>query len=153
MARWESRPGLPDLPRGGQVEPFRSGGGNPFVLPATDGPPRGSNPQSVTPGFTDARRKRVAWLRNNIGALAGSGTMPDRADFEHLPESHRARAREMAVRAVEEFKSGEQAQAADHIIEDLMTLESEIGHAWRPPKAERPSAELLDEIQHKPAIR
>jgi hypothetical protein len=145
MGHWDSRGGvLPDVPRSGQLDP-RGDGGNTSLAPPI--PPKFSNPQSTPPGWTDVRRKRLGWIKANLASVAGAGHMPDRADFEALPEAHRANARAMARQAVDLFNDGNQGPAREHAAEAAFELEAAIGKTWRPPFAEGPDPAVLDAIR------
>jgi hypothetical protein len=142
---------LPDVPRGGQVGPFGTGG-EPFVLPSEDSPRRGhpnwgANPQSRTPGWSDRRRARHAWLKANIGALVGTGAMPDADDVGALPPSVLDETIATCKRIVETFENGDQSVARLQAEEAMVELEARLPTGWMPPDPMRPSAALFDEIR------
>jgi hypothetical protein len=91
--------------------------------------------------------ERQQWLRTNIADVAGNGGTITEADLWALPTNARSRALEIAKETLADFQAGNQERSRGWAREQLHALEQEIPASWRPPREERPSRELLDEIR------
>ena len=148
MGRWDHTP-TGDRPRSGQGDELRGSGSH---RPAPDAQPPEPVPASIAPpagmrGTNDRFGKAYAFCKREFVDIAGNGAMPSDEDFAALPAEQRSTARELCRRAVETFDTGDHQAARSLLAEGFIGLAGQLPRNWHPPARERPSRELLDEIQ------